>query len=480
MSRPPIWLTAAGALAAGFALSLAACSRDRAIETTVAVLPFRDETGSPDSQQYLSDGVAEDLTDLLARCRGLRVTGRASAFLLRGHLDAREIRRELKAGKVVQGSVRRSGALTRVAARLIDTGDGRTLWSGDREGQLLAVEAEIAAAVAAAMNIPPPPPPNPPPDPSAYDQCLRARYELGLRSPDALERARPYVDAALRAAPLFAPAHAGLGELEYAAAQTGAREYRAAMGASRIALRRAVELDGSLASARVRLGTLELTFGWDWARAGREFDRALEAAPGWPPALARRGLMDCLLGRERECVERASAAAALDPLSPSAQLDLALALYLARRWPEAVRVCDAVLNRNPAAQTAYYRRGWAHAASGDFGKALEDASALERLRASPLLYRPIRGFALARQGRAEEAKAEIGALRSSGSLSPFFALALVYLGLADREGVFDSLGRAAELPDPYLPYLAADPLFTGLQSDPRFRTLLVQVGAPAP
>ena len=252
-------------------------------QASVAVLPFTRMTGAAEDD-YLCEGLAEEIINALTRIPGLKVIARTSAFAVsRMGLDVREAGARLDVGHILEGSVRRDGARVRVTAQLVSTSDGSHLWSEryDREmTDVLALEDEIAAAIAARLRVEfagaNRDRPHPVVDPEAHAAYLEGRYYFARGTPDALAHASACFERAIARDPTSALAYDSLAELYWYLGFFGNVRPRDAFSQSTWYALRALELDDTLAQTHALLGMLRKELDYNWPEVDRELQRALD------------------------------------------------------------------------------------------------------------------------------------------------------------------------------------------------------------
>jgi TolB-like protein/Tfp pilus assembly protein PilF len=453
---------------------------------SIAVLPFVDLSPARD-QQYLCDGLVEELTTLLAGVPGLRVIARTSAFVFRDRaVDVRDIGRQLGVGTLLEGAVQRADDRVRVTVQMIETGDGSHVWSRrfDRAaGDVFAVQDEIAQAVVAELELPPGGPGTigarrGAPDSDAHELYLRGRHVLAQRTAPALAAATQYFERAIERDPHHAPAHAGLATchehrafLGYLAPVDG---YPRALAAAH----RAVELDPALAEAHTVVALCFSFYSWQWEESERRFRRAIELAPS--DALAHMAYSNVLaaVGRSRQAFAEAELAQALDPLSPLARVVVAMRLGEARRFDDALEHLRATLAMNPEFGTVHVHLGRTCCLLGRYDEA-------ERhLRQAPPgfpLALGLQGLVLGRLGRREEAVTVLSDLERLASTRYVgaFPFALVHQGLDDLDASLEWYTRAFDAREGIVVVAIADPLTEILRTDPRFAPLVARMKLPA-
>lgn len=306
---------------------------------TIAVLPFADLSANRD-QQYFSDGLAEEILNLLAQAPQLRVTARTSSFAYRGqNIDIPTVAAQLHVTHVLEGSVRKSGERVRVTVQLVDGATGLHLWSQTYDGELddiFTLQGEIAARVASALRVAivDERPPTTIVDPRVYEHFLRGQFFFQRRAPGDLERAAREYHASLDLDPSYARAWAGLAGVYSVQADEGMLPRNDGLGMSRAAAERALELDPHSSEAHVRLTSYFFMTG-DLARARHHWKRAVVLEPEHPLVLGYRASDAVLEGRWEEALEIQRRAVAVDPLSVITRSNLAYILLLAGRYKEA-------------------------------------------------------------------------------------------------------------------------------------------------
>jgi TolB-like protein/DNA-binding winged helix-turn-helix (wHTH) protein/Tfp pilus assembly protein PilF len=484
-------LLAVGALAAAAAAVVLwrSRTRDPGAPTLLVVLPFDNLTGDA-SQEYVSEGLTEELTSRLGRMqpRHLRVIGRASALSCKAaHKSAAQMARELGVDYVLEGSVRRAGERLRVSAQLVQARDETQIWADTYERGLvdtLAMEDEVAQAVAGAVRPVIAPPATlsaraSPPSAEVRDAVLRGRYQWNKRTGEALKKAREDFEEAIRLDPSYAPAYSGLSDVyltlyDYElmpAAEASPRAKEAALAA--------VARDPLLAEAHSSLAHAEL-HEWDWAAAEGEFKRALELDPSYVTAHHWYALCLTAVGRTDEAVDQMRIARDLDPVSLRVNADLGMALHAARRYDEAIAQERRTMDLDAAYPTPYFIRGMAYEQKGELPQAIADYEDYARRTHRDGNALAALGHAYAVAGRREEARRladELAPRVRRGEASPFY-LALVYAGLGDKEAALQWLEKAYRAHSGSMRYVRVDRRLDPLRSDPRYQDLMRRVGLP--
>ena len=250
---------------------------------SIAVLPFANMSADKENE-YFSDGLAEEVLNLLAKIPGLKVIARTSSFAFRGkEQDIRKIAEELGVSTILEGSVRRARNRLRVTAQLIHAADGTHLWSERYDCDMtdvFAVQDEISQAIAEQLQLKlSPARERRMPSLPAWEAYLKYRYYQWRFTPEASQRSREYLEQALSLDPGFALPYVGLADYHLALAAVGGMPARDAMPRARELAQRALELDPDLPEAHAMLGIVAGHYDFDWKEAGRRFRLAVAREP---------------------------------------------------------------------------------------------------------------------------------------------------------------------------------------------------------
>jgi adenylate cyclase len=252
------------------------------------VLPFVNMSDDK-SQEYFSDGLAEELLNDLAKIPGLRVAARTSSFQFKGKTeDLRTVGEKLNVSTLLEGSVRKEGDRVRITAQLIKASDGFHLWSEtyDRElKDVFAVQDDIARAVAGSLKVAllggtTAAASTQAKNPEAYNAYLQGRYFVERLDREDVEKALGYFEKAIQLDPSYAPAWTGLADVRIGQANRGYLPAEEGYRKAREAAERALALDPNLAEAHAAMGWIKASYEWDWAGADASYQRALALEPG--------------------------------------------------------------------------------------------------------------------------------------------------------------------------------------------------------
>jgi Serine/threonine protein kinase len=460
-------------------------SRSQAI-TSIAVLPFKNESGDANAD-YLSDGISESLIDKLSQLPELKVIARASAFKYKGKdFDAQEVAKTLGVGAILSGRVIVRGDQLQVRAELINTSDKTQLWGEQytrRITDVQAVQEEIARAISERLRVrltgadQQQLSKRATTNPEAYQLYLNGVY-YRRKSAQSIPTALDYFNQAISLDPKFALAWAGISDAYLNLGGMGTLDPKEAMPKAKAAANKAVELDELLADAHISQAD-SMLYEWDWSGAEREFKRAFELNPNLAEAHSSYAGLLWRLGRPEESLPELRRAEELDPLDLRHRIREGAALYVARRYDEAIQMFDSILKLAPDDPTVLVYRAYTYDAKGMYNEAITEYQKLISIqpdtRASTECYL---GYALARTGQRNEALAILEKLKTTKDYVSPMELAILYTGLGDKESAIGLLQKAYAVHDLQLQYLKCEPHFDSLQNDPRYIELIKKVGLP--
>ncbi|MDO8544577.1 MAG: TIR domain-containing protein [Opitutaceae bacterium] len=456
-------------------------------EKSIAVVAFENLSGDKDNE-YFSDGISEELLNVLAKVPGLRVAARTSAFYFKGkNVTAQEIGRTLGVAHLVDGSVQRNGENIRVMARLSRADTGEQLWSDKFSGELkniFALQDEIAGRIAdnlklklgaAALGV------KREMNPEAHRLYLEGRHFWSRRSEEGFARAERAFTQAVQLEPTFARAHAGLADLwtiqGLHRVTGGASNAPPLLAKADLAARRALELEPELAEVHATFGMLHLIAG-RIEDAQRANEKCLALAPNYATARNWHGEVMIVKGRLDLALDDFLAAAALDPLSPIMLIDSAQALLGVRRLSEALAYAERALALNADSIQAMMCRARALLQLGRNDEAVStvrsiagkfESDQLALSRAGPVIY------VLRQCDRTAEALALAEKILPRIAPDSFVrGTILAVLGRFD-----EALPLLTKLPAASRSGLFVHEMFDPLRDDPRFPKLIEQLGCTA-
>jgi TolB-like protein/DNA-binding winged helix-turn-helix (wHTH) protein/Flp pilus assembly protein TadD len=454
---------------------------------SVAVLPLGNLSGDT-SQDYFTDGMTEELITQLGQINALRVISSTSMMRYKGvSKPLAEVARELNVQAVVEGSVWRSGDRVRITVQLIRVPADEQMWAQRYEGDLrdaLALQSEVAQAIAeqiratlsrqqqAALRKPKTV------IPDAYEAYLKGRYFWNKRTGESLKKAIDYFSHAIETDPNYAEAYSGLadsyalsGDWEY-----GVLSPQDAFRQARAAATKALALDDSLGEAHTSLAFAFDLYGWDWAAAEKEYQRAIELNPGYATAHHWYAWHLLMMGRNSEGIFELRRAESLDPLSLIISADLADALCIAHLYDESVQQSKKTLEMDANFAAAHYQLGQAFTQKHMHVEAIaEFQRAIELAGHSPAFDSNL-AYVYAVSGRKREAEKIVKDLEARPHQNPSIDanIALVYVGLGDHDRAMTWLNKAYDAR--FNPSILLRPAFDPLRSDARFQELRRRLG----
>ncbi len=454
---------------------------------SVAVLPFINMSGDP-ANEYFSDGLAEELLNVLAKISSLKVAARTSSFHFKGQTgDIADIARRLGVASILEGSVRQSRSRVRITAQLINAADGYHLWSEtyDRElDDIFAVQDEIASSVAAALKVK---------LLSEEDTQLNAggtsntrafqAYLLGSHyrmrgSSDeaALQKAVSAFNEAIELDPGYAQAYAGLAVTWDQLATNSFVGFKEGIDNATAAASRAIALAPDLADAHMSLGRVLLHYRLDQLGARKAITTALRLNPGNAEVQIEYARISSYFGDVEASVAAARKALELDPVSLFAHHFLGHVLYFGRRYDEAIPIFRDVLNLDPQYPRPRYTLGMCLYMKG------EVAAALKEVENEPLSWMRNSGSAIVlhRLGRTAEAQAYLERLvREDDEEYAIYQQGQIHAQWGNRDRALECLKRARDLNDPGVSQILVDPLLDPIRDQAGFIQLAAEMGFAA-
>lgn len=465
------------------------------IQKSIAVLPFLNM--SPDTEnEYLSDGLTEDLITAFSQLKGLRVPARTSSFAFKGrNEDIRQIGRQLNVKTLLEGSVRKAGNRLRITAQLINATDGDHLWSQtfDREMQdVFAIQDEITREIVNALEMQlvgagdQPLAKHGTYNPDAYQLYLQGRYHFNKFTGDGFKRCIECCKKALEIEPNYALAYAALSlsfQYGWFYGHLSFEEKLAAIGVHDLFAEKAVELDPNLAETQTALAIVRFWNERNWLRAEECFKRAIELSPNYVTAHEHYSLFLACRRRTDEAITQAQLALQIDPLSPLNTLHIAGVYWLVHRYDLMLEQAYRLFDLEPNFFGAYWMLGLAHWAQG-----MDDAAVTELRKAVQLGGGPVPladlGCLLGRLDRKAEAQQVLQELNELGNrmyVQPPY-LGLVQASLGNHDEAFACFAQGMDHENGSIAYLREYSIFAGLdelRADPRFPELLKKIGLEA-
>jgi serine/threonine-protein kinase len=452
----------------------------------LAVLPLVGYDLDPE-YAYLADALTEELGTRLSKLRNLRVIARSSIRMYQGSdKSAADIGRELGVATILEGSVRRVGNGVRIAIQLVESASDEQVWAEEYDvelGDVLTIQGQIAREVIEALHIQIQAGERRRLDKQGTDNReAYASYQGGRRFLDkwdeaSARKALVSFQQALDLDPGYALAWAGLANAYHVHAGLSILPADEAYPRVRAAAEKALALDEELSEAHSALGIALSYYYWDPSAAEEHFRRAIALDPNHAAA---HGLYAEHLrnqGRFEEALAEIRAAQELDPLSSALEVEEGIVLYVARRYEEAIRHYEVLLDADPGHRYADFLKALATVQQGRYDEALATLKDWDPEGRTPDA-RSLRGYIYGSTGRPAEARAMLASLSQSSQeldVSPFHT-AVIHIGLGEKERAIDLLWEAYRHRTWHVRLLKVEPLFDPLRSDPRFQALLEQVG----
>ena len=453
----------------------------------IAVLPFANISPDP-HDEYFADGLTDELIDRLAQIKELEVIARTSVMTYkRKEKKAAEIGKELRAGVLVEGSVRKVGNKVRVTAQLIDANTEAHLWSSRYDKNLediFAIQTDIAEQVAQSLAFQLLPgekreiEKKTTENASAYLLCMKGRYYWNERTKEDNETARKYYEEAIKLDPACALAYSGISDCYHIAGDYGWLRPEDAYPRTREYATKALGINPDLAEAHAALGAEYMHYEWRWRDAEMELMRAISLRPSYSTAHQAYSALLLYLRRFDESCERIKKAHELDPLSKGIEAQYGQILSTMGRNEEAITHLEKMVKANPDFPAAHRGLGFV------YHRASRNEEAISQLRTASTLsnddpsFRADLAFMLGLIGKSEEAKAILSDLKEASTKRYVSSakLACVCYGLGDSGEAFEFLERAYLQRDVDLADIRSIPETRELCQDPRWISLESRMG----
>jgi DNA-binding winged helix-turn-helix (wHTH) protein/TolB-like protein/Flp pilus assembly protein TadD len=456
---------------------------------SIAVLPFK-PLAANDRDESLEMGMADTLISQLSIIKNLKV--RPFSAVRRYTKLEDEVARagnELNVDAVLDGSIQKSGDRVRVSVRLVKVEGGLVIWSehfDEKFTDIFAVQDAISRRVGNQLarklsgeeqrelgnhgtaNT------------HAYAAYVKGRYFFRKFNPADHQRAAQYFNEAVATDPNYALAYAGLADTYASSAVNNWIPSKEAFPMARTAIRKALELDSSLAEVHVTSGAITMLYDLDWAAAEREYQQALELNPNYPETYEVYSYLLSCTGRLDEGIKMAKRGLEVDPLSLAISDDVAGAHYWARHYDEAIAQGQKSIELDRSHAAAYVFLGQAYDLKGSYAEAIAAYQKAIDLSQRTTNIMGLLGHAYAVSGRRDEALKivkELKEVSADKSVSPY-DLAIVYTGLGDKDNAINQLNRAYEERAGWIIAIKVEPMFDPLRSDPRFADLQRRLNYP--
>jgi len=446
---------------------------------------------SDPENEYFADGIAEELIIALSTIDRIKVISRTSTLRYKtSSKGAIDIAKELTAGTLVEGSVRKAGNWVRISVQLIDGRDEGHLWAQTYDKQLddiFAVQSEIAEKVVEALKVKL--------EESerrnlrksrtssaeAYTLYLKGRYHLARYSEGEVRKAAELFEQATKLDEQFASAYAMSAQCHMFLVFYGFVAPSEGFEKARPLLSRAIEIDDHLDIAHMLMGRLLMDADWDWSGAEAEFKRAIEMSPNSAEAHYRYALLLNNLLRNAEALAEIKTAEELDPLSVAVNQMAGSILYFAGRNGEAIEKLGRAIEIDSYAAFAHDNLGLARCQEGKVEEGLAEIKKAIELDPNNVMFMTDLCYAYASAGRSGESRDVLARVEADQRSNPAVhvppvALAGMYACLGETDRALEWLEKAFSEHSPYLCSLMVERWFDGIRTDPRFVALLDRVG----
>jgi len=453
-------------------------------EKSIAVLPFDNLSRDPDNA-YFCEGVQDEILTRLAKVADLKVISRTSTQHFKSAPDnLPQIAKQLGVAHILEGSVQKASDQVRVNVQLINALTDAHLWADTYDRKLtdiFAVESDIAKTIVETLqarltgsektSIAK----TPTVHLEAYELYLRGKFFAEKRTGADLRKSIEYFNQAITKDSNYPLAYVGLADSHLLLSAYGAISPKESVPPARAALKKALELDDSLAQAHASSGLLA-TLELDVNRAISELERAIQLNPNYARAHHWIALPLMSISQFDRGIAEGKRAIELDPLSLICNADLCWVYFNARRYDEAEAQARKTLEMDPRFYVAHYYLGEALQFKGKLTDAIAEYQKSFESNNDPFSLAML-GQAYARQGKTEEAQKVLARLREQAKsqyVSPY-ALAVVLTALGDKAHAIDELEHGYNDSGFYISLITVDPLFDPLRGDPRFETLVQKI-----
>ena len=460
--------------------------RGGAIES-IAVLPLVNASNNPDTD-YLSDGISESLINSLSQLPGVKVIASTSSLRYKGkEVDPKEVARTLGVEAILTGRVSQRDDNLLINVELIRAEDKTQIWGEQYDRKttdLLTVQREIAREITSNLRLklsgseegrvtrhyte----------NPEAYQLYLKGRFYWNKRTGDGARKAIGYFQQAIEIDPNYALAYAGLADAYQLLNLFADASPQEAFTKAKTAAKRALEIDETLAEAHTSLAQAVFFYDRNYPEAQREYQRAIQLNPNYATTHQWYGVTYLAkMGRFDEAIAELKRAQELDPLSLPINADFGNTYIQARQYDKAIEQLRKTLEMDQSFYFAHALLGMAYQMKGDFHNALDEYQQARKLNDDPFVL-ALLGNLYAVSGRKDEALKILDQLKQLSKQRFVYAygIALVYVGLDDKDQAFQWLEKSFQDHEARISRLKVDPLFDSVRSDARYADLIHRIG----
>jgi len=457
---------------------------------SLAVLPFENVSRDPENE-YLSDGIAGSLINILATVPRLRVMAQSTVFRYKGReIDPQAVGRELNVRAVLTGRMMQSGGFLRIGTELVDVATGAQLWGAqfDRKpGDIFLIQDEISNEISGKLRLQLTRAEKKrlirrdTEDAEAYRLYLQGRHHWNRWTEEGFYKAIGYFQQAVEKDPSYALAYTGLAESYVLLGWNSYLPPKDAFPKGKAAAMTALRLDAELGEAHTPLAAALWLYDWQWQEAQTEFRRSLELNPAYPTANHWHAEYVMTMGHQLEAIAKMKNSQELDPLSLIINVAIGWAFYMARRYDEAIDQLLRTVELDPNYPVTHWILGLLYRKTGRYELAITAGEKGVNLSGGSPLMRAALAHTYGESGRTKEALQvldDLTELANHKYVAPHF-FAGIHIGLGENERAIEYLEKSWEDHSHWLIYLHLDPSMDALRSNPGFQDLLRRVGLPA-
>jgi len=455
---------------------------------SIAVLSFVDMSAEKD-QEWFCDGIAEGILNALSHVSRLQVTGRTSAFAFKGKdISIPEIGRQLNVEAVLEGSILKSGNRLRITAQLINVSDGFHLWSEEYDREMknvFDIRDEISLAIVNALKVellgeekiaivkryte----------DLEAYNLYLKGNYYWQMLTTEGFDKAIECYEQALQKDPHYALAYTGLATVYFASSYWGNVPPNEAYPRAKEYVKKALEIDNTLAEAHATLGAINMNYDWNFKAAEREFKQALQLNPNSALNHLWYSTLLTLTERHDEAIYEAKLAQELDPLSSFINAMVGCTFSNASQYDKAIEELQMTLTINPNYMLTHNHLGWAYRGKSMIEEAIVEFEKAVDLSGGTSYQVAFLAITYYEFGKKEKAENLFDSLkqRQRDEYVPPMCFYLIHRARGDKDQAFEWLERACNEHDSFFPWQRVNPIESlRIPEEPRFKALLKKAG----
>ena len=456
---------------------------------SLAVLPFENASRDPENE-YLSEGIAGSLINILATVPKLRVMAQSTVFRYRGRgIDPQAVGRELNVRAVLTGRMMQSGGSLRIGTELVDVATGSQLWGAqyDRKpGDIFAIQDEISNEISGNLRLKLTRAEKKrltkrqTDDAEAYRLYLKGRHHWNRWTEEGFYKAIEYFQQAVDKDPGYALAYAGLADSYVLLGWNSYLPSKDAFPKAKVAAIEALRLDPVLGEAHTPFAAVLWLYDWQWQAAQTEFKRSLALKPAYPTANHWYAEYVMTMGRHSEAITRMKNSQELDPLSLIISDAIGWSLYMARRYDDAIEQLQRTVELDPNYPVTYWVLSLSLRKMGRYDLAIAEGEKGVSLSGGSPMMRAALAQTFGAAGRKEKAIEildDLTKLAKQKYVAPYF-FAGIHVGLGKNDRAMECLEKSYEERSHWLIYLHMDPGLDALRSNPRFQDMLQRIGLP--